>query len=149
MTLPHFPWSMRSQLWFNGNIPDYIQSKTLVYQIKIKAVFSEENYVPQSQVIRMLFIVSQLYRLKFINYFKGEHAQTQFWSNFEITKCCGYRGYKVKVIKSNILTPNNVSMQIWRERSGSVEECLTRDWGFEPHRRHCVVVLEQDTFILV
>ena len=34
-----------------------------------------------------------------INYFKGEHAQTQFWSNFEITKCCGYREYKVKVIK--------------------------------------------------
>ena len=38
-----------------------------------------------------------------------------------------------------------------RERSGSVVECLTRDRevaGFEPHRRHCVVVLEQDTFIL-
>ena len=30
-------------------------------------------------------------------------------------------------------------------------ECLTRDPrvpGFEPHRRHCVVGLEQDTFIL-
>ena len=35
-----------------------------------------------------------------INYFKGEHALTQFWSNFEITKCCGYREYKVKVIKT-------------------------------------------------
>ena len=38
-----------------------------------------------------------------------------------------------------------------RECSGSVEEFLTRDRrgrGFEPHRRHCVVVLEQDTFIL-
>ena len=37
------------------------------------------------------------------------------------------------------------------ERSGSVEECLTPDReaaGFEPHRRHCIVVLEQDTFIL-
>ena len=34
---------------------------------------------------------------------------------------------------------------------GSVEECLTRNRGggrFEPHRRHCFVVLEQDTFIL-
>ena len=29
--------------------------------------------------------------------------------------------------KSNFLTPNNVSMQIWREHSGSVVECLTRD----------------------
>ena len=27
-------------------------------------------------------------------------------------------------------------------------QLLTRDRGFEPHRRHCVVVLEQDTFIL-
>ena len=34
------------------------------------------------------------------------------------------------------------------ERSGSVVECLTRDRRFEPHRRHCVVILEQDTFIL-
>ena len=35
-----------------------------------------------------------------------------------------------------------------RERSGSVVECLTPDRGFEPHRRHCDVVLEQDKFIL-
>ena len=56
---------------------------------------------PGRKLSRLLFIVSQLYRLKAINYFKGEHAQTQFWSNFEITKCCGYLGYKVKVIKSS------------------------------------------------
>ena len=37
--------------------------------------------------------------LKSINYFKGEHAQTQFWSNFEITKCYGGLEHKVKVIK--------------------------------------------------
>ena len=48
-----------------------------------------------------------------------------------------------------------ISISVWYgkytthgERSGSVVECLTRDRGFEPHRRHCVVVLEQDTFIL-
>ena len=38
-----------------------------------------------------------------------------------------------------------------RERSGSVVECLTRDRGAagsKSHRRHCVVALEQDTFIL-
>ena len=38
------------------------------------------------------------------------------------------------------------------ERRGSVVEFLTRSrlkgCRFEPHRRHCVVVLEQDTFIL-
>ena len=35
-----------------------------------------------------------------------------------------------------------------RECSGSVVECLTGDREFEPHQLHCVVVLEQDTFIL-
>ena len=41
----------------------------------------------------LIFILSQWYRLKSINYFKREHAQTQFWSNFENTKCCGYTEY--------------------------------------------------------
>ena len=30
------------------------------------------------------------------------------------------------------------------ERSGSVVECLTRNGGFEPHRRHCVVSLSKN-----
>ena len=32
--------------------------------------------------------------------------------------------------------------------SGRVLDSRPRGHGFEPHRRHCVVVLEQDTFIL-
>ena len=32
--------------------------------------------------------------------------------------------------------------------SGSVLDSRQRGRGFEPHRRHCVVVLKQDTFIL-
>ena len=32
----------------------------------------------------------------------------------------------------------NKSDKNW-ERSGSVVECLTRDGGLEPHRRHCVI----------
>ena len=32
--------------------------------------------------------------------------------------------------------------------SGRVLDLRPRGCGFEPHRRHCVVVLEQDTFIL-
>ena len=32
--------------------------------------------------------------------------------------------------------------------SGRVLDCRPRGRGFKPHRRHCVVVLEQDTFIL-
>ena len=32
--------------------------------------------------------------------------------------------------------------------SGRVLDLRPRGRGFEPHRRHCVVVLQQDTFIL-
>ena len=35
-----------------------------------------------------------------------------------------------------------------RERSGSVLGSRPRGRGFEPHQRHCVVVLEQEKFIL-
>ena len=35
-----------------------------------------------------------------------------------------------------------------RERSGKVLDSRPRGRGFEPHRRHCVVIVEQDTFIL-
>ena len=37
---------------------------------------------------------------------------------------------------------------IWG-RSGRVLDSRPSGRGFEPHRRHCVVVLEQDTFMLV
>ena len=32
--------------------------------------------------------------------------------------------------------------------SGRVLDSRPRGCGFEPHQRHCIVVLEQDTFIL-
>ena len=32
--------------------------------------------------------------------------------------------------------------------SGRVLDSRPKGRGFEPHRRHCVVVLEQDTFVL-
>ena len=32
--------------------------------------------------------------------------------------------------------------------SGRVLDLRPRGQGFEPHRRHCIVVLKQDTFIL-
>ena len=35
-----------------------------------------------------------------------------------------------------------------RERSGRVLDSRPKGRVFEPHRRHCIVVLEQDTFIL-
>ena len=47
--------------------------------------------------------------------------------------------------------PEILSRLLIRERSGSVVECFDsrlKDRGFEPHLRHCVVSLEQDTFML-
>ena len=35
-----------------------------------------------------------------------------------------------------------------REHSGRVLDSKSKGRGFEPHRGHCIVVLEQDTFIL-
>ena len=39
-------------------------------------------------------------------------------------------------------------IRVGRGLSGRVLNMRRRGCGFEPHRRHCVVVLEQDTFIL-
>ena len=45
--------------------------------------------------------------------------------------------------------PHKCSLSIFlRERSGRVIDSRPKGRGFEPHRRHCVVVLEEDTFIL-
>ena len=43
-----------------------------------------------------------------------------------------------------------VDIKIWGAQwlSGRVLDSRPKGRGFEPHRRHCVVVLEQDTFIL-
>ena len=57
----------------------------------------------------------------------------------------------VIIIVSNSTLKRLQSFSKRWERSGSVVECLTRDGetaGFEPHHCNCVVVLEQDTFIL-
>ena len=44
-----------------------------------------------------------------------------------------------------LITVQEVGAQLL---SGRVLDSRPKGRGFEPHRRHCVVVLEQDTFIL-
>ena len=46
------------------------------------------------------------------------------------------------------LTPDQAADQGARWLSGRVLNSRPKGPGFEPHRRHCVVVLKQDTFIL-
>ena len=50
---------------------------------------------------------------------------------------------------------NTIILETWSEvkvgaqwLSGRVLDSRPKGRGFEPHRRHCVMVLEQDTFIL-
>ena len=61
------------------------------------------------------------------------------------------RVYLLDLFCSGIQFNTVESLSLLWERSGSVVERLTRDrgaGGFESHQGHCVVVLEQDTFIL-
>ena len=48
----------------------------------------------------------------------------------------------------HIVSDNNLSNVGAQWLSGRVLNSRLKGRGFEPHRRHCVVVLEQDTFIL-
>ena len=52
---------------------------------------------------------------------------------------------EINQTKSSRMSKSSVaSFHLMWERSGSVIECLTRDRGFEPHRRHCVVSLSKN-----
>ena len=62
---------------------------------------SPKLQIELASILTAIF-VSQWYRLKSINYFKAEHLQTQFWSNFETTECCDYPEYKVKISEINL-----------------------------------------------
>ena len=56
-------------------------------------------------------------------------------------------GYNLDVMpQSACLVVNPITGAQWL--SGRVLDLRLKGRGFEPHRRHCVVVLEQDTFIL-
>ena len=93
--------------------------------MKIKAVFTEENYVPQSQIESTALHCVTIIQAETHQLFQGRACKNTILVKLEITKCCGYLGYKVKVI--NFLTPNNVSMQIWwRKPTGSEERAQKR-----------------------
>ena len=61
-----------------------------------------------------------------------------------------WRGKKIKIqqiiILFKIYNPGILLGAQWL--SGRVLDSRPKGRGFEPHGRHCVVVLEQDTFIL-
>ena len=65
--------------------------------------------------------------------------------NFCIYEKCSV----IAVVLASCILSTNVIINVGAQwLSGRVLDSRQRDRGFEPHRRHCVVVLEQDTFIL-
>ena len=58
-----------------------------------------------------------------------------------------YVNKEAKNLASKDLTVKSARGAQWL--SGRVLDSRPRGRGFKPHRRHCIVVLEQDTFILV
>ena len=67
--------------------------------------------------------------------------------------CISEHGIKCAMSKNlfgtKVVSLGQLEMRYRRERSGRVLDLRPRGRRFEPHWRHCVVVLEQDTFILV
>ena len=54
--------------------------------------------------------------------------------------------YRSMIARFVFLTSVTIQGAQWL--SGRVLDSRPKGRGFEPHRRHCVVILEQDTFIL-
>ena len=58
----------------------------------------------------------------------------------------GLQRVNIECVRMLLYTTNYIVGAQWL--SGRVLDSRPRGSGFEPHRRHSVVVLEQDTFIL-
>ena len=53
------------------------------------------------------------------------------------------------IMEANTMSSDQTSSSLGAQwLSSRVLDSRPKGRGFEPHRRHCVVVLEQDTFIL-
>ena len=56
--------------------------------------------------------------------------------------------FQLITLTSNVLMTYMYYVEGAQWLSGRVLDSRPKGSGFEPHQRHCVVVLEQDTFIL-
>ena len=61
--------------------------------------------------------------------------------------CLGVSGIQMVNVFSKADLSKLITIAGAQWLSARVLDSRPRGWGFEPHRRHCVVVLEQDTFI--
>ena len=81
----------------------------------------------------------------------SSNAVWSLWNHMLYGKWCGswsagffrsWSGYTLFFNRVFILF-YTVFKRVYRDRSGSVVECLTCDQRFEPHRRHCIVSLSK------
>ena len=72
------------------------------------------------------------------------------WDFFEISDLDGKCTYKqlFLFLANKVFWVDALYLNGAQWLSGWVLDSRPKGRGFEPHRRHCVVVLEQDTFIL-
>ena len=77
------------------------------------------------------------------------HGASTVWIQKE-RNCIAVKDCPFKIVEKlyNILWPCVCIRQGAQWLSGSVLDSRLRGGGFQPHRHHCVVVFEQDTFIL-
>ena len=98
----------------------------------LQYLLGERSKIPDHNFLRFNF--------KYISLSEDTDAQRE--SNFSQI-IFNTKVFKLKRIPANFLSPEGAQ---WL--SGRVLDSRSKGRGFEPHRRHCVVVLEQDTFIL-
>ena len=92
----------------------------------------EINYVPNYMKINHIFFV-----------IKGQFPVTDYIPNTIILYFIVHCIYVLSIFYC-------ITCLCWGAQwlNGRVLDSRPKSRGFEPHRRHCVVVLEQDTFIL-
>ena len=84
-------------------------------------------------------------KLIMIDFFNPYHANIFFVEKKSSANCvCCIYSYALQT--TFIMETNNMMGVQWL--SGRVLDSRPRGCGFEPHRCHCIVVLEQDTFFL-
>ena len=88
-----------------------------------------------------------------VHYFQGWRSNISrvggpMLISIETLITCYFLGGSGPTIPLWIRTLSQPRLRAVQWLSGRVLDSRPKGRGFEPHRRHCIVVLEQDTFIL-
>ena len=92
--------------------PNCLQKLKKLYAFVVVCYFKAWYF----RMLTALYCVTMIHQL-----FQGRACTTQFLSNFEITKCCGYREYKVKItfLSKQCIYASLVQKNHWFRRQSS------------------------------